>query len=357
VSLWVVVGGQYGSEGKGKVAAHISEQERIDICVRCGGPNSGHSVTTESGTVVVRQVPAAFARSKTRLLIAAGGLVDLKVLRNEITALGLGPDRLGIDGRTMVIEEYDRRREAELALRERLSSTLCGVGSAVARRALRGAEVQLMKDAAESETWLAPYLTDVAEETHRKLHLGGSVLIEGTQGFGLSLYHSDQYPKATSRDTTAAAFLSEVGLSPFAVSEIVLVLRTFPIRVAGVQAGALYSEITWEQLQRESGYPFAIHEYTSVSNRLRRLGRFDWNLAGRAVMYNRPSQIAINGFDYLTYADFGKAAYAELSRTAREFIDAVEERFGIPVTYCGTGPSHLLARNVSLGVVATTLNI
>jgi hypothetical protein len=131
------------------------------------------------------------------------------------------------------------------------------------------------------------------------LDRGKKVLVEGTQGFGLSLYHSDSYPKATSRDTTAAAFLSEVGLSPLLVTEIVLVLRTFPIRVAGEQAGPMKDEITWEILQIESSYPHPIHEMTTVSNRLRRVGRFDWELAEKAVTMNRPTQLAINGLDYI----------------------------------------------------------
>src|SRR5260370_22311400 len=105
---------------------------------------------------------------------------------------------------------------------------------------------------------MSQYLTDGSDEVNRDLDYGKKVLIEGTQGFGLSLYHSDHYPKTTSRDTTAAGFLSEVGVSPKLVTEIVVVFRTFPIRVAGDQAGPLANEIKWEHLQRESGYPYPI---------------------------------------------------------------------------------------------------
>src|SRR6266705_1041312 len=98
--------------------------------------------------------------------------------------------------------------------------------------------------------------------------------MEGTQVVGLSLYHSDHYPRATSRDTTASSFLSEVGVSPRMVTEIVVVFRTFPVRVAGEQAGPLKDEITWEQLQKESGYPYGISEWTSVTRKMRRVGRF-----------------------------------------------------------------------------------
>jgi adenylosuccinate synthase len=144
VSVWVVVGGQFGSEGKGKVSAIITLQEGIDLCIRCGGPNSGHSFENEAGKLVlVRQLPTGFVRPQTRLLIPAGGLIDLAVLRSEIEMLRLGPDRVGVDHNAMTITEADRVSEQQLGLRERLSSTLCGVGSAVARRALRASDVRL----------------------------------------------------------------------------------------------------------------------------------------------------------------------------------------------------------------------
>jgi len=256
MSLWVVIGGQYGAEGKGKISAFITQQEQIDICIRCGGPNSGHSFVNNRGNrVLLRQLPTGYIRPCTRILIPAGALVDLEVLKYELDSLRIDPRRVGVDRNAMIIEEGDKHREQGLRLRERLSSTLCGVGSAVARRVLREEDVRTAGMAARQVQWLQPLITNVSEETNAALDQGKKVLVEGTQGFGLSLYHSDSYPKATSRDTTAAAFLSEVGLSPMLVTELVLVFRTFPIRVAGEQAGPLNDEITWEILQTESGYP------------------------------------------------------------------------------------------------------
>ena len=78
----------------------------------------------------------------------------------------------------------------------------------------------------------------VSAEVNSALDAGKKILIEGTQGFGLSLYHSEYYPRCTSRDTTAAGFLAEVGVSPKMVTEIVVVFRTFPIRVAGAASGS-----------------------------------------------------------------------------------------------------------------------
>ncbi|HXE92015.1 MAG TPA: adenylosuccinate synthetase [Terriglobales bacterium] len=339
MSLWVVVGGQYGSEGKGKISAFITLQEEIDICIRCGGPNSGHSFVAPDGTTkVLRQLPTGYIRRETRLLIPAGALIDLQVLRSELKAFDLGANRVGIDRNAMVIEESDRENEARLKLRERLSSTLCGVGSAVARRALRGADVRLARDAAEQHPWLKGLLTDVSGEANEALDRGRKVLVEGTQGFGLSLYHSPHYPKTTSRDTTAAGFLSEVGLSPLRVTEIVVVFRTFPIRVAGNQAGKLVDELDWETVRRESGYPHPINEFTTVTQKLRRIGRFEWDSAASAIRANQPTRLAVNCLDYLDFANREVVEAGSLSQKAKNFLTHLQHSFHVPISYVGKGP-------------------
>jgi adenylosuccinate synthase len=340
MSLWIVVGGQFGSEGKGKISAFIAKRENIDICVRCGGPNSGHSFVDENGkTVILRQLPTGFISPKTRLLIPAGALIDPVVLRQEIEFLGLPASRIGIDRNCFMIEERDREKEHSLGLGERLSSTLCGVGAALGRRILRGDDAQLAKDAVLQHPWLAQYICHVSAEVNEKLDRGSKVLIEGTQGFGLSLYHSDYYPRTTSRDTTAAGFLSEVGISPRLVTDIVLVFRTFPIRVAGQQAGPLRDEITWDQLQRESGYEVSIEERTSVTQKIRRVARFDWDLAKRAASINRPTTLAINGLDYINASNRGVHRWTDLTPDARAFVDRLRDETGVPCDFLGVSPS------------------
>jgi adenylosuccinate synthase len=339
MSLWVVVGGQYGSEGKGKVSAFITKQENIDICIRCGGPNSGHSFVDDSGkTVVLRQLPTGFVNPRTRLLIPAGALIDPLVLKQEIDSLSLPADRIGIDKRCFIISADDRENERRLGLRERLSSTLCGVGAAQARRVLRGEDARLARDVVKDHLWLSKYLTDVSDEVNTSLDQEGKVLIEGTQGFGLSLYHSLHYPRTTSRDTTAAGFISEVGVSPLRVTEVVVVFRTFPIRVAGQQAGPLASEITWEQVRSESGYPYDITEITSVTNKIRRVGRFDFDVARNAVMVNKPTRVAINGLDYLSFSDRSIRNWCDLSTQSRQFLYDLRDAIGMPATLLGVGP-------------------
>jgi adenylosuccinate synthase len=339
MSVWVVVGGQYGSEGKGKVSAFITLKENIDLCVRCGGPNSGHSFVDEDGTTkVLRQLPTGYINPHTRLLIPAGALMDPNILKHEMEAFGVDPTRLGVDKNCFVITEGDREAERKLGLRERLSSTLCGVGAAVARRALRGEDAKQAQDVLGEHPWLRKLLTDVSEEVNAAVDRDKKVLVEGTQGFGLSLYHGGNYPKATSRDTSAAGFISEVGISPRLVTEIVVVFRTFPIRVAGAQAGPIKDEITWDQIKRESGYPYDPTEMTSVTHKIRRVGRFDWNLAQRAVAVNRPTRLAINGIDYLDFRNFGITRSAQLTEVGEYFLRDIARRLGMGVEFIGVGP-------------------
>src|SRR5687767_10339187 len=93
----VIVGGQYGSEGKGKVCAHLALNGAADVMVRCGGPNAGHTVDLGTSKFELKQVPCGFINPRTRLLIAAGALIDTPILRHEIEICGLDPERLGID--------------------------------------------------------------------------------------------------------------------------------------------------------------------------------------------------------------------------------------------------------------------
>jgi adenylosuccinate synthase len=205
---------------------------------------------------------------------------------------------------------------------------------------LRGSDAKLVRDIVPQYPWLRDLMVEdgVSAELNSALDRGKKVLVEGTQGFGLSVYHSDFYPHCTSRDTTAAGFLSEVGLSPRLVTEIVVVFRTFPIRVAGDQAGPLRDEITWQHIQRESGCPHPLNEFTSVTNKPRRVARFDWELARHAIRLNRPTKIAVNGLDYISYRNRDVEEFEMLTGNAKEFVLHLAECSGTASIYVGIGP-------------------
>ncbi|MCH8801050.1 MAG: adenylosuccinate synthetase [Chloroflexi bacterium] len=329
----VVVGGQYGSEGKGKICAHLALTGEADFMVRCGGPNSGHTVDKDGIVYELMQVPAGFVNPDVRLLIAAGAIVNPDTLLHEIELCGLDESRIGIDRNTVIIEEADIQTESTGELRARLGTTAQGVGAAVARRVARVPGVRLAKDVPE----LRRYVTSVSEELQTANQSNRQIVIEGTQGFGLSLYHTEEWPYCTSRDTTAHSFLSEVGLGVRDYS-VVMCLRTFPIRVAG-NSGPLPEEITWEELQAKSRYPHSIKELTTTTKRLRRVALFNREVVRRAVAANCPSAVSLHGVDYLDFANRGLDSFDGLTTSTREWVSELEAEIGVPVDFVGTGPS------------------
>jgi adenylosuccinate synthase len=128
----------------------------------------------------------------------------------------------------------------------------------------------------------------------------------------------------------------EVGLSPRLVDEIVMVVRTFPIRVGGT-SGPFTDEISWEEIQRISGAPTLMPEYTSVTKRLRRVARFDMASVIKACTYNCPTSLAVMGLDRLNYLDTGVTAFDDLSTRSRAFIEQLELASGVSVEFAGTG--------------------
>jgi adenylosuccinate synthase len=335
MGVTIVIGGQYGGEGKGKIVAHLAKRDAPDFVVRCGGPNSGHTVHLKDQIFRLRLLPAGFVNSRSRLLLAAGSIINLSLLITEIELTGIDAHRVGIDRNAALITAEDEKRESELGLRDRIGSTLSGTGIGVVKRALRDGTIKLASDIPEARS----FITDVSAEINCGIDKGQLCIVEGTQGFGLSLYHTLCYPYATSRDTTASAFLSEVGLSPMKVDSIIMAIRTFPIRVEG-KSGPLKNEITWEELQQRSGYPYPVSEYSTVTGRLRRIAEFDMELVRRATMVNRPTELALHGADYLDFANKGVLDYDLLTKETKEFIWLLENELATPVTLIGTGPEQ-----------------
>jgi adenylosuccinate synthase len=331
----IVVGGQYGSEGKGKVAQHFARSRDARAVVRVGGTNSGHtSLGGEGEREVLRQLPTSALDPDILCVLAAGSYIDLEILTGEIDRLALPAERLVIDPGAMIITPADRDAERASDLRQRIGSTASGTGEAVARRTRRLSA----EDLAGAQPELAPYLAPVRPLLREMLDDGEHIVIEGTQGFGLSLLHSPHYPKTTSRDTTAAGALAETGLSPLDVQEVVLVLRSFPIRVAGDSGPFGAPETTWAQIALESGHHGELAEITSVTRKLRRVARFDPLIVREAIAANNPSVIVLNHIDHVDVA-----ARGGLTARASEFLTDVEARIGRRVDLLGLGPDTLVA--------------
>lgn len=335
----VVVGGQFGSEGKGKVAYEITRRTGAAAAVRVGGSNSGHTVIASDGSkVVFRQLPTAALLADVVCVLPAGSYIDKEVLFHEMQMIGLGEDRLLIDPNAVVIGDFEKGEEQARMLGQKIGSTLTGTGAAVSRRVNRLGDVCL----AQHDPQLDAFIRPAVPAMRSILAQGKRIVIEGMQGFGLSVLHSPYYPFTTSRDTTAAGFVSEAGLSPMDVDDIVLVVRAFPIRVGG-NSGPLPKEISWAILTKESGGRADLIEFTSVTKRERRVARFDPEVVRQAMACNNPTTIVLNHVDYV---DATCRTDMPLSKKALAFIEWVEHSTGSKVTEVGMGPDSLIDRRV-----------
>ena len=172
----VVVGAQYGGEGKGKIVAHLAQRDNPDFVVRCGGPNSGHTVHLKDRILRLRLLPAGFVNPRSRLLLAAGSIVNLRVLLSEIETAGIDSHRVGIDRNAAIITDEDSAKESQLGLRDRIGSTLSGTGMGVAKRVLRDGTMKLASEIPEAR----PFITDVSTEINYGIDKGQTCIVEGT---------------------------------------------------------------------------------------------------------------------------------------------------------------------------------
>lgn len=336
----VVVGGQFGSEGKGKVAYFWARSSNARVAVRVGGPNSGHSVVLDDGKrYVLRQVPTPMLIDGIVGILPAGSYLDLDVLTAEIRLLDLTPQRLAIDPLANVVTREHQESELAAGLASTIGSTLSGTGAAVQRRIGRDGSSVL----ARSVSALSPFLTDTVPLLRKHATAGHRIVVEGTQGIGLSVLHGSDYPFATARDTSAAGAVSEAGLSPLDVDEVVLVLRAFPIRVGG-NSGPLPNETDWHGVQKEGKHDHSLAEFTSVTSRLRRVADFDPVVVRRAIAVNAPTTIVMNHLDYL---DHRSCLSANPTEVTDDFVARAELSIGRTIDLLGLGPTVLLPRVAS----------
>ena len=326
MSVTIIMGGQFGSEGKGKVAHYFAQKEKADYCIRVGGSNSGHTVYRGKEKIIFRVLPTGIIENYVTAVLPAGSYINLSILKEEMKVAGVSDDRVLIDKNAVIISDEFIANEKQSDLRQSIGSTESGTGAAVLARIMRKKNTKLLaRDFPELNT------CDTKKVLRDACADGKKIIAEGTQGFGLSLLHAKDYPYVTSRDTSAAAILSEY---------IVMVIRSFPIRVSG-ESGKLPNEINWDILREESGRMEDMTEYTSCTNRVRRVARFDADVAVQSIICNQPNIIVLNHLDYVDYNIYGLNA---VSKRCEMFLSKVEMELGQKITYFGTGPDTLFCR-------------
>lgn len=348
--LTVLVGGQYGSEGKGAVVAHIANE--YDAHVRVGSPNAGHTIYWRGEKHVMQSIPCGWINPNADIIIGRGALLNMKQFMKELVhVLQFYPDflsRLHIDPEAGILSEKFRDAEGGKNgwFNEKIGSTGEGVGAAREARIHRDTEVfKRFKDVAHEyglEQCISentPLLVAIEQDA------GRNVLIEGTQGSGLSLLHS-HYPYCTSIDTNAAGIISEVGIAPSRVTDVLMVVRTFPIRVAG-NSGYMKNEITWEQLQQKMGVNIT-PEKTTVTQKIRRIAEWDADLFYQSCLLNAPTCIALTFADYIDPNVMDAVHPEDLLNSTRlmKFIkDSGINTKSHPLKYIGTGAKSMVTVN------------
>ncbi|OPX64321.1 MULTISPECIES: adenylosuccinate synthetase [unclassified Methanoregula] len=324
MSCTIIVGGFFGDEGKGKVVAHIAYKDKPVIISRGGvGPNAGHTVQVGTKEYGVRMVPSGFVYKDAKLCIGSGVLVDPRVLKHEVDMLGVR-GRVFVDKRCGVItEDHIARDKGSDHLAKKIGSTGSGCGPANSDRVMR------ISPQAKDVPELAEYLMDVPKAIDEELKKDNCVLLEGTQGFGISLYYGT-YPFVTSKDTSASQIAADNGVGPTRIDDVVVVFKAYPTRVG---EGPFSTE-----MPSEKSDAMGIQEFGTVTHRKRRIGGWDGGMARYSAMINGCTQAAITGIDRVDKACFGVTDYSKLTKKAKDFLKTAEDDIGCPITLISTGP-------------------
>lgn len=285
----VTTDGGAGSSGKGSLNSWLADRYGFHLATNNWMSNAGHFTELDNGTrILVQHIPSAFVNPNVELYINAGAAIDLEILYAEITMLEeLGYQihhRLTIHPNANVITAANKQLEKDTI---KTGSTFKGCGASVAAKAMRLKQQKLAKDYEELEG----YIKDRTMELNAGVARGMRILIEGSQGMDLDLNHAE-YPFTTSRQTHPTQLVADAGLPCQAVTNVIVNLRTNPIRISNESAATgeqCYTgnywdakEIGWEAVAKQAGYD-DFHEFvaeyksammTSVTKKVRRI--FEW---------------------------------------------------------------------------------
>ncbi len=328
----VVVGCQWGDEGKGKVVDVLAKDAEL-IARYQGGANAGHTVHVGDRQVVLHQVPSGALHPGKRCLLGNGVVVDLGQLFDELDELDArGIDtggRIGVSARAHVVFPYHKALDAaaEEAARRKIGTTGKGIGPAYeaktarcgvrvadlldprraadaverglewarSRLALLGADPALAGGAEQAirvADRLPGLVADVGAEIADALAGGRRVLLEGAQGTALDVDHGS-YPFVTSSNTTAGAAAVGVAIGPTAIDSVIGVVKAYTTRVGNGPLPTAFDPEMDERIRELGG------EYGATTGRPRRCGWFDAPVAAYAARVNGLTGIAVTKLDVL----------------------------------------------------------
>ena len=347
----VVVGTQWGDEGKGRVVDLLAQE--MDAVVRYqGGSNAGHTVIVDGEKFVFHIIPSGILHSGKKAIVANGVVIDPEELLKEMKDLqerGISMDDLSISANAHVVMPYHKdleKWEESLRGKERIGTTGKGIGPAyadkVARKGIRMGDLlekeilkeklslnlkiyksllgfsysqkELLKNLLEHGENLKKYITDTSLLIYSLIREGKNILFEGAQGTLLDIDHGT-YPYVTSSNSTAAGVCSGSGIGPRNISKVLGVAKAYTTRVGeGPFPTELKGEI--ECLLRERG-----NEYGATTGRPRRCGWFDGVALRYAARINSLDELILTKLDVLDKLDKVKicVAYRFKGKLIRDF--------------------------------------
>ncbi len=413
----IVLGAQWGDEGKGRVVDYFAES--ADYVVRYqGGNNAGHTIVVGEQRFALSLIPSGVMYPHCTPVIASGLVVDPKVLLEEIDMLAernLDPSRLRVSSNAHLIMPYHRKLDAVMERylgRNKIGTTKKGIGPAYTDKyARQGIRVQdlfdprifadkvqvaleeknkiltrvynqlpmdpqkIIDEYLEYADRLLPYVTDTSLLLAEALARGDEVLFEGAQGTLLDIDHGT-YPFVTSSNPTAGGAIVGSGIGPKAIDRVIGVAKAYISRVGtGPFPTELHDEIGDRMIELGG-------EYGTVTGRRRRCGWLDLVALRYAVRVNSLTEIFLTKLDILSAFDTIKVAvgyrslgesydefprqqrvlynctpvyetlpgwstdisgvreYDELPKEARAYIEFIEERVGVPVSWISVGPER-----------------
>jgi adenylosuccinate synthase len=336
----IIIDLQYGSCGKGLIAGYIAKTRKPDTIVTAWSPNSGHTYIDEDGNVFINTaLPNGIVSPNLRtILLGPGSVINPDALWDELNRYDHLVRDVGVfihEGAAVVNDEH---RHKEHTYGFAIGSTMKGVGEAVIEKIQRRPSSNIIARDALVNTPLEGYVVS-ADQYNDLLDRAQNVLIEGSQGFSLSI-NQGFYPFTTSRDCTVHQVLSDCGIPHrfFDDLHVIGAARTFPIRVAnrfneaGEQvgySGPCYTdqiEIDWSRLGMEP-------ELTTVTKLPRRV--FTWSAQQIA------DAIRMNGVDsvFLNFVNYIDRDLAPDAMTFADYIDSIHGA-GAKVGHLGFGPNH-----------------
>lgn len=391
-SIIIVCGGQWGSEAKGMVAAALCKQRQVDYAVRTGGVNAGHTVYYEGLQYKMQQLPTGWVNPNTKLVLGPGAYINYQIFGDEMNTISEVMHEPQFEDRIMVDHRAGTHHSGHTEISEKsgrhhsMGATGKGCSEAMMDRIrLRGQDLGIH-----------PFLyggnikIDTQIDTEKLLNdaydQGKQILLEGTQGQLLDILLGP-WPYTTHKPTGPAQWLVEAGLSPNLKLEIVMVARTYPIRVAG-NSGPMPNEIDWVKVNEDMGYARVskeairkfeverdhvysilsglgkdenfitselhaetmkrldkgvaselsrLFEFTTVTRKLRRVARWDKETMKASVRQVRPNYVVLTFLNYVFPELWGKT---DIHEKALRFVRMREEEMGVEIRYVTTGPEE-----------------